>query len=65
MKQPGQRHAERAVQRVLATDTDPMHVGKVGLDFVVVENTLGKWGSRVEELNAVPRDAQVLVGSGI
>ena len=36
-----------------------------GLDFVVVENTLGKWGPRVEELNAVPRDAQALVGSGI
>jgi Xaa-Pro aminopeptidase len=33
-----------------------------GLDFVVVENTLGKWGPRVEELNAVPRDAQALVG---
>ena len=33
-----------------------------GVDFVVVENTLGKWGTRVEELNAVPRDAQDLVG---
>ncbi|MFN3653180.1 MAG: M24 family metallopeptidase [Armatimonadota bacterium] len=33
-----------------------------GVDFVVVENTLGKFGPRVEELNAVPRDAQPLVG---
>lgn len=36
-----------------------------GLDFVVVENTLGKFGRRVEELNAVPRDLQPLVGRGI
>jgi len=36
-----------------------------GLDFVVVENTLGKFGTRVEELNAVPRDLQPLVGRGI
>ena len=33
-----------------------------GMDFVVVENTLGKSGTRVEELNAVPRDLQALVG---
>jgi hypothetical protein len=36
-----------------------------GVDFVVVENTLGKFGERVEELNAVPRDLQPLVGLGI
>lgn len=36
-----------------------------GLDFVVVENTLGKYGTRVEELNAVPRDLQPLIGRGI
>jgi len=36
-----------------------------GLDFVVVENTLGKFGARVEEFNAVPRDAQRLVGTGL
>jgi Xaa-Pro aminopeptidase len=36
-----------------------------GLDFVVVENTLGKYGTRVEELNAVPRDLQPLVGRGV
>jgi Xaa-Pro aminopeptidase len=33
-----------------------------GLDFVLVENTLGKFGARVEELNQVPRIAQELVG---
>lgn len=32
------------------------------VDFVVVENTLGKWGTRVEELNTVPHIAQPLVG---
>jgi Xaa-Pro aminopeptidase len=32
------------------------------VDFVVVENTLGKFGPRVEEFNRVPRDAQPLVG---
>ena len=35
------------------------------VDFVVCENTLGKFGKRVEELNAVPRDCQRLVGSGL
>lgn len=34
-----------------------------GMDFVVVENTLGKFGRRVEELNRVPRDVQGLVGN--
>src|SRR5205085_10349788 len=33
-----------------------------GLDFVVVENTLGKFDSRVEEFNQVPRNVQALVG---
>jgi Xaa-Pro aminopeptidase len=36
-----------------------------GVDFVVLENTLGKFGSRVEELNRVPRNVQELVGKGI
>lgn len=36
-----------------------------GLDFAVVENTLGKWGTYVEELNQVPRNVQSLVGRGI
>src|SRR5438105_3386171 len=35
------------------------------VDFVVVENTLGKFGARVEEFNRVPRRAQPLVGRGI
>jgi hypothetical protein len=33
-----------------------------GLDFVVVENTLGKYGSRVETLNRLPIRVQDLVG---
>jgi Xaa-Pro aminopeptidase len=36
-----------------------------GVDFVVVENTLGKFDTRVDEFNQVPRDAQVLVGTGM
>jgi hypothetical protein len=36
-----------------------------GMDFVVVENTLGKFGTRVEEFNRVPRNVQELVGRGI
>jgi Xaa-Pro aminopeptidase len=35
------------------------------VDFVVVENTLGKFGTRVEEFNQVPRNVQGLVGSGV
>ena len=38
--------------------------GAAGLDFVVVENTLGKFGTRVEEFNQVPRRVQPLVGKG-
>jgi hypothetical protein len=33
-----------------------------GLDFVVVENTLGKYGARVETLNRLPVRVQELVG---
>ncbi len=33
-----------------------------GLDFVVVENTCGKFGNRLEEFNRVPRNVQELVG---
>lgn len=36
-----------------------------GLDFIVVENTLGKFGTRVEEFNQVPRNVQALVGYGV
>lgn len=35
------------------------------MDFVVVENTLGKFGSRVERFNQVPLKVQTLVGTGI
>jgi Xaa-Pro aminopeptidase len=35
------------------------------IDFVVVENTLGKFGTRVEEFNRVPRRVQPLVGRGM
>ena len=35
------------------------------MDYVVVENTCGKWGQLVECLNKVPPDAQHLVGRGI
>jgi peptidase M24-like protein len=35
------------------------------VDFVVVENTLGKFGTRVEEFNQVPRRVQSLVGRGV
>lgn len=34
-----------------------------GFDFVVVENTLGKWGKRVEVLNRIPVNVQRLVGN--
>jgi len=35
------------------------------VDFVVIENTLGKFGRRVEQFNQVPNDVQPLVGKGI
>jgi Xaa-Pro aminopeptidase len=35
------------------------------VDFMVVENTLGKFGTRVEEFSQVPRNVQPLVGSGL
>ncbi len=34
-----------------------------GMDFVVVENTCGKFGPQIEELNAIPRNVQALVGN--
>jgi Xaa-Pro aminopeptidase len=34
-----------------------------GMDFVVIENTCGKFGNRLEELNTVPRNVQALVGN--
>ncbi|MCI0748908.1 MAG: M24 family metallopeptidase [Verrucomicrobia subdivision 3 bacterium] len=33
-----------------------------GMDFVVIENTCGKFGQRLEEFNALPRNIQRLVG---
>ncbi|MEW5978791.1 MAG: M24 family metallopeptidase [Acidobacteriota bacterium] len=33
-----------------------------GMDFVVVENTCGKFGTRLEEFNTVPKNPQPLVG---
>jgi len=35
------------------------------MDFVVIENTLGKFGTRVETFNKVPNLAQSLVGRGL
>jgi Xaa-Pro aminopeptidase len=35
------------------------------LDYIVVENTLGKFGTRVETLNRLPNNVQRLVGIGI
>jgi len=35
------------------------------LDYVVVENTFGKYGQRAECLNRVPEDCQPLVGRGL
>ena len=36
-----------------------------GLDYLVIENTLGKFGERVENFNALPIHVQSLVGKGI
>jgi hypothetical protein len=35
------------------------------MDYVVVENTLGKFGARVETFNRLPLNVQSLIGSGI
>jgi hypothetical protein len=34
------------------------------MDYVVVENTLAKFGARVENLNDLPLNVQALVGRG-
>jgi hypothetical protein len=36
-----------------------------GLDYICIENTLGKFGKRVENFNALPLNVQGLVGKGI
>jgi hypothetical protein len=35
-----------------------------GLDFGMIEDTLGKFGNRVEDFNKTPRYVQPLVGEG-
>jgi hypothetical protein len=35
------------------------------LDYLVIENTLGKFGERVETFNTLPINVQSLVGKGI
>jgi Xaa-Pro aminopeptidase len=35
------------------------------LDYLVIENTLGKFGKRVENFNALPLNVQSLVGNGV
>ncbi len=35
------------------------------LDYLVIENTLGKYGERVENLNSLPINVQSLVGKGV
>ncbi len=34
-----------------------------GFDYIVVENTLGKFGRRVEVFNKLPINVQLLVGN--
>jgi hypothetical protein len=36
-----------------------------GFDYIVVENTLGKFGTRVECFNELPPRVQHLVGKGL
>ena len=35
------------------------------LDYIVIENTLGKFGERVENFNSLPLNVQTLVGKGL
>jgi len=35
------------------------------LDYLVIENTLGKFGKRVENFNSLPLNVQSLVGKGL
>jgi hypothetical protein len=35
------------------------------LDYIVIENTLGKFGGRVENFNSLPLNVQSLVGKGL
>ncbi len=44
---------------------DHWHDKVLPVDFVVIENTLGKFGSEARQFNRVPNDCQPLVGSGL
>ena len=44
---------------------DHWHDKKLPVDFVVVENTLGKYGKKVVQFNKVPNDCQPLIGTGL
>jgi hypothetical protein len=44
---------------------DHWHAKVLPVDFVVVENTLGKFDSKVVQFNKVPNDCQPLIGSGL
>ena len=44
---------------------DHWHDVVLPVDFVVIENTLGKFDRRVVEFNKVPYDCQPLIGSGL
>ncbi|MCC7193721.1 MAG: aminopeptidase P family protein [Phycisphaeraceae bacterium] len=44
---------------------DHWHAKILPVDFVVVENTLGKFDRKVVQFNKVPNDCQPLVGKGI
>lgn len=44
---------------------DHWHDVVLPVDFVVIENTLGKFGRRVVEFNKVPHDCQPLIGRGM
>jgi Xaa-Pro aminopeptidase len=44
---------------------DHWHAKVLPVDFVVVENTLGKFGNKVVQFNKVPNDCQGLIGKGI
>ncbi|MCC6579976.1 MAG: M24 family metallopeptidase [Phycisphaeraceae bacterium] len=43
---------------------DHWHDKVLPVDFVVVENTLGKFGRKAKTFNKVPNDCQALVGTG-
>lgn len=44
---------------------DHWHAKILPVDFVVVENTLGKFGTKAVQFNKVPNDCQPLIGKGV